>query len=98
MPTYEYKCKFCDYLFEVFHSMSKGSLKKCPSCEKKGLERLIGGGGGIIFKGSGFYETDYKSTRAESGKTGENAPSTKGKPTEKPDKAVKPAVSATDTA
>ena len=61
MPTYEYECKECKYEFEIFQSMKDDSLKKCPECGENKLVRLIGTGAGIIFKGSGFYETDYRS-------------------------------------
>lgn len=61
MPTYEYKCNACGHRFEQFQSMSDKSLRKCPKCAKSALERLIGVGAGVIFKGSGFYETDYRS-------------------------------------
>ena len=60
MPTYDYVCDACDYAFEEFHSMTAPALKTCPECKKNALRRLIGTGAGIIFKGSGFYETDYK--------------------------------------
>jgi putative FmdB family regulatory protein len=60
MPTYEYKCKACKHEFEKFQSITSNPARKCPSCGKLGVERLIGTGAGIIFKGSGFYETDYK--------------------------------------
>ncbi|MFA5088145.1 MAG: zinc ribbon domain-containing protein [Candidatus Omnitrophota bacterium] len=60
MPTYQYECSACGHSFESFQSMTDHKLKKCPSCGKNKLCRLIGTGGGIIFKGSGFYETDYK--------------------------------------
>lgn len=60
MPTYEYECDACGYTFEEFQAMSAQPLKKCPKCAKNKLTRLIGAGAGIIFKGSGFYETDYK--------------------------------------
>ncbi|MDD4871744.1 MAG: zinc ribbon domain-containing protein [Kiritimatiellae bacterium] len=71
MPTYEYECIKCKYLFEKFQSMKDESLKKCPKCRGK-LRRLVGTGSGIIFKGSGFYETDYKRKGKSSGepKTG----------------------------
>ena len=59
MPTYEYECRDCGHEFEVFQQMSDKRLKKCPQCGGK-LQRLIGAGAGIIFKGGGFYETDYK--------------------------------------
>ena len=60
MPTYEYECSACEHAFETLQSMSEPKLTKCPKCGKKKLQRLIGSGSGMIFKGSGFYETDYK--------------------------------------
>ena len=60
MPTYEYECGACGHDFEEFQYMSDKPLRKCPQCGKMKLQRLIGAGAGIIFKGSGFYETDYK--------------------------------------
>ena len=60
MPTYEYICDSCFHEFDIFQSMSSDRLTKCPQCEEKSLRRKIGIGAGIIFKGSGFYETDYK--------------------------------------
>ncbi len=60
MPTYEYECENCQHRVEEFQAMSDKPLKKCPACGKMKLQRLIGPGAGIIFKGSGFYETDYK--------------------------------------
>ncbi|MSP64582.1 MAG: zinc ribbon domain-containing protein, partial [Bacteroidetes bacterium] len=62
MPTYDYKCNSCDYLFEELQSMKDEPLKICPKCNKESLQRLIGAGSGMIFKGSGFYLTDYKSS------------------------------------
>ncbi len=59
MPTYEYECTGCGYLFEVSQSMTDKPLNKCPKCGKK-VKRLIGSGAGVIFKGSGFYATDYR--------------------------------------
>jgi len=61
MPTYEYECKACGHRFEEFQSMSAKPLRTCPKCGKKSLERLIGIGAGVLFKGGGFYETDYRS-------------------------------------
>ncbi len=61
MPTYEYLCNACGHEFELFQSMSAPVKRKCPECEKLKLKRLIGTGSGIIFKGSGFYQTDYRS-------------------------------------
>ena len=61
MPTYEYQCDACDHNFDEFQSIKDEALKKCPKCGKKKLRRLFGIGAGIIFKGSGFYQTDYRS-------------------------------------
>src|ERR1700685_2953354 len=60
MPTYDYKCDGCGHTFERFESMSAKPIKKCPICGKNKLRRLIGTGAGLIFKGSGFYITDYR--------------------------------------
>ena len=59
MPTYEYQCKKCQNTFDVFQNMSDKPLKICPECKGE-VKRLIGSGSGLIFKGSGFYSTDYK--------------------------------------
>jgi len=64
MPTYEYACAKCGHAFELFQSMRDDPVTVCPKCRKKGVKRLIGGGAGLIFKGSGFYITDYKKTKA----------------------------------
>jgi putative FmdB family regulatory protein len=80
MPTYEYRCSACGHAFEKFQSMSSASVKKCPSCGKSRVQRLIGTGAGLIFKGSGFYITDY---RSEGYKSAEKADS--GKPAESSD-------------
>ncbi len=61
MPTYEYVCDACGHEFELFQSMSASVKRKCPECGKLKLKRLIGIGSGVIFKGSGFYQTDYRS-------------------------------------
>jgi len=63
MPTYDYLCQNCGHEFEKFESMSASPAKKCPKCGKLKLKRLIGSGAGIIFKGTGFYETDYRSEK-----------------------------------
>lgn len=67
MPTYEYKCANCDHLMEAFQSITAKPLKKCPECGKMKLQRLLGTGAGLIFKGSGFYETDYRSDSYKKG-------------------------------
>ncbi len=61
MPTYEYECDACGHRFDEFQSMSEPALRKCPECKRKKLRRLFGTGAAVLFKGSGFYETDYRS-------------------------------------
>ncbi len=65
MPTYEYKCKECGYVFELFQTMSAEPVKICPKCKGE-VKRLIGPGAGPIFKGTGFYQTDYKNAKPSS--------------------------------
>jgi putative FmdB family regulatory protein len=60
MPTYEYKCENCGHQFEQFQTITSKPLRTCPQCGENKLNRLIGAGSGIIFKGSGFYATDYR--------------------------------------
>ena len=71
MPTYDYACSDCGHRFEKFHSMTAEPLRQCPECKNDSLERLIGPGAGIIFKGSGFYETDYRTSSYKSGQEAE---------------------------
>lgn len=77
MPTYEYQCKKCGHKFEQFQSMQEEPIKKCPEC-KGVVKRMIGRGAGIIFKGKGFYQTDYKSscpgTKKHESKSSEASP------------------------
>ena len=61
MPTYEYVCDACDHAFDLFQQMTAPVKKKCPECGRLKLRRLIGTGSGVLFKGAGFYETDYRS-------------------------------------
>ena len=61
MPTYEYVCRACDHRFEAFQSITEDPVKTCPKCGKEEVERLISPGAGLLFKGSGFYITDYRS-------------------------------------
>jgi putative FmdB family regulatory protein len=61
MPTYEYICESCGYEFERFQTITAKPIRKCPKCGKSSVQRLIGAGAGVIFKGSGFYQTDYRS-------------------------------------
>ena len=67
MPTYEYVCDACDHEFELFQQMSDSPKKKCPDCGKQKLRRLFGTGAAVMFKGSGFYETDYRSDSYKKG-------------------------------
>jgi len=77
MPTYEYHCDACGHDFEEFQSFSEPPLKKCPKCSKPKLRRLFGTGTAVLFKGSGFYQTDY---RSESYKAAAKAEQEAGKP------------------
>ncbi len=71
MPTYDYVCQKCGYEFEQFQSMTEEPIKDCPECKSRGaVKRMIGMGAGIIFKGSGFYETDYKRKSSSPSTTG----------------------------
>ena len=97
MPTYDYACTGCAHRFEHFQPITRAPLRKCPACGQRTLQRLIGTGGGIIFKGSGFYQTDYrsesykKSAEAEKSSTStspESKPETPAKSTDQP--AAKP--------
>ena len=67
MPTYDYRCDACDHEFELFQSISDSHKRKCPECGKLKLRRLFGTGAAIVFKGSGFYETDYRSESYKKG-------------------------------
>lgn len=94
MPTYEYICRSCDHEMEAFQSMKDPHLVDCPACHEPALQRRIGRGAGIVFKGSGFYQTDYKSSG--SGKEGGTDKSS-GAPSASPEKApasAKPASAA----
>ncbi len=78
MPTYDYQCAGCGHRFENFQAMSSKPLRKCPECGRPKLKRLIGPGGGLLFKGSGFYITDYRSDSYKSAASSDStsAPST----------------------
>lgn len=77
MPTYDYQCKECGHTFEEFQSMSSDLLVTCPSCGKPALKRLMAGGAGMIFKGSGFYLTDYKKSGSSSSASPETSDASK---------------------
>jgi putative FmdB family regulatory protein len=70
MPTYDYRCAACGHALEIFHGMTEKPKRTCPACKKPKLERLISSGAGFLFKGEGFYLTDY---RSQSYKAGEKA-------------------------
>lgn len=86
MPTYDYQCAACEHTFEEFQSITAKPLRKCPECGKPRLNRLIGTGAGVIFKGSGFYETDY---RSDGYKKAAKAETDAAKPKKADDKASK---------
>src|SRR5437667_12069037 len=67
MPTYDYECDACGHAFELFQSIREEPQKKCPQCKKSKLRRLFGTGAALIFKGSGFYQTDYRSESYKAG-------------------------------
>ncbi len=96
MPTYDYACDACKHEFELFQSITEKHKRKCPECGRMALRRLIGPGAAIVFKGSGFYKTDY---RSESYRKAAAAESSGDKPkdkegSKKPDAAKKTAGSA----
>ena len=102
MPTYDYKCNACDHRFEKFQPMTARPVRKCPGCGKLSAKRLIGTGAGVIFKGSGFYQTDYRNTSYNEAKKADKEPaadtSSKSKPAEKKPAEKKPTVDAKKSA
>ena len=83
MPTYDYRCAACGHALEIFHGISEKPRRTCPKCKKPKLERLISAGAGLVFKGSGFYLTDYRSkSYTEAARKDSAAP--EAKPAEKP--------------
>ncbi|HED64597.1 MAG TPA: zinc ribbon domain-containing protein [Planctomycetes bacterium] len=78
MPTYDYRCEGCGHELELFQSITESPKRKCPSCGKLRLKRVIGPGAGIIFKGSGFYETDYRSESYKKGAAAEKSKAESG--------------------
>lgn len=98
MPTYDYECRACGHRFERMQGMSDPHVRTCPECGKKRVERNISGGAGLLFKGSGFYITDYRSkgyqdkAKADSDAQkpkAEEKPKAEAKPAEKPKKEPK---------
>jgi putative FmdB family regulatory protein len=78
MPTYDYACTKCGHTFEAVQSMKDAPLKKCPKCGRQSLKRLVGAGAGLIFKGTGFYITDYKKKSGQPEKSGGEKPAAGG--------------------
>jgi putative FmdB family regulatory protein len=95
MPTYEYICAKCGHAMEAFQSMKDEPLRQCPVCKRRALKRQVGGGGGLIFKGTGFYITDYKKKPAGKSEAGEAKPASK--PAETKSTESKPAAPAAAT-
>jgi putative FmdB family regulatory protein len=100
MPTYDYQCGACGHEWELFQSMNDSPVKSCPKCKKRKAKRLLGLGAGLIFKGTGFYETDYKkmtggeakekssgdSSSSDSGSSDKSSPKKETKKESKPKK------------
>ncbi|MCA9120954.1 MAG: zinc ribbon domain-containing protein [Planctomycetaceae bacterium] len=88
MPTYDYECEGCGHAFELFQTISEPVKKKCPQCKKSKLRRLFGTGAAVMFKGSGFYTTDYRSdsykkaAAADKSSTSDSSPKTESKSTD----------------
>jgi len=95
MPTYDYRCRECKYEFEEFQSITAERLVECPKCSA-GIDRLVGGGTGLIFKGSGFYITDYKGANGSDSSTvnkdskNNSSKNASGKPESKSETKTKP--------
>ncbi|MEX0612784.1 MAG: FmdB family zinc ribbon protein [Pirellulales bacterium] len=79
MPTYDYECDACGHSFELFQSISEPVKKKCPECGKPKLRRLFGTGAAVVFKGSGFYQTDYRSESYKKAAEKDKKPATETK-------------------
>ncbi len=94
MPTYDYHCRNCDHKFEHFQSITDKTLRRCPNCSKRALRRLIGAGSDLLFKGKGFYQTDY---RSENYKKSEKAEKQATQPKKKSDKSTESAKSTADS-
>ena len=88
MPTYEYVCTKCGHEMEAFQSMKDEPLKLCPTCNRRALKRKVGGGAGLIFKGTGFYITDYKKKSGSKSDSGEPKPAAKPTETKAPSAAA----------
>ncbi|NOZ74991.1 MAG: zinc ribbon domain-containing protein [FCB group bacterium] len=85
MPTYEYQCGDCGHRFETFQSIKEPALTTCPQCHHEAVHRLISSGTGLIFKGSGYYLTDYKSAPSKQKQSGDKSKKTKSEKPKKQD-------------
>lgn len=90
MPTYEYVCRACEHEFEVFQSMTDAPRRTCPACGKRALERKIGTGAAVLFKGSGFYQTDYRSESYKKAAEAESKPAGESKSEAKAESKTEP--------
>ena len=99
MPTYDYQCDACGHMFELFQGINDPLKRKCPACQKLKLRRLFGTGAAILFKGSGFYETDYRSDSYKKDAKKASAAEKQTKPEKKTKKSTdsKPGKSARDS-
>jgi putative FmdB family regulatory protein len=97
MPTYQYVCDGCDHTFDEFQYFSEEPLKKCPACKKNKLRRAFGTGAAVLFKGSGFYETDYRSESYKSGAKAESEATKPAKAEAKADSPPKPEANGSTT-
>jgi putative FmdB family regulatory protein len=77
MPTYDYQCDACNHTFEIFQGINDDKLRKCPACKKLKLRRLLGTGAAVVFKGSGFYQTDYRSDSYKKAAAADQPPESK---------------------
>jgi len=80
MPTYDYRCEACGHEMELFQNISEAPKRKCPACKKSKLKRMIGGGAGFLFRGSGFYLTDYRSESYKQAASADSKPPSDSKP------------------
>jgi putative FmdB family regulatory protein len=85
MPTYDYECDNCGHKFELFQSMKDEPQRKCPQCKKLKLRRLFGTGAALMFKGSGFYQTDYRSDSYKKAAQADSSNGSKSESSSKPD-------------
>lgn len=96
MPTYDYACAACGHEFEIFQSITAAPLKKCPKCKASKLKRLIGPGAALLFKGSGFYTTDYRSESYKKAAESDNKPAAEAKSETKAEASAKPGETKTE--